>query len=1523
MDLRKTLGVLAVFLLVVGVTGVAQALTPVASTDVGVYVRIANPATGVQAKIGDTIRVNVTTYKEAFDTMYVALLIDTSATAGEAKTFSARAGLAKKLTSGASGKFMGLICLTSPTDSTAGSYIWRLKIGVAAGDTAISASGSLKGAAIFRKASGSGFRKLKNDQTGDQIDTGSDALSTTAVGDGVVVGIDGSRVVSTAVLDSVQSRQAGPFKKGDALPINLQIDLSQFLAAGASEARVAIIRNDLGVSSDSFLDSALAVKGAQYITVSKATLLSSGGTYNDTLVVGTDVTFTDNFRFTFVAVLADAAGNLSASTSSASTAEGFTSRVTYIGDSVSPTKKLYYLVDNKNAALVSGARLSSAKAQSKSIRLETTGAFGTVNYDSTLQPLKLTASEDIDSVYVKFGDSTNVASNGVAFSKNDTVAIVIPATFGLAAKAGTSKDLVVTVVDSVGNRTATTVTGVTLDAVAPTISDQFPTASNTPKDASGVPTITDATKDVKFKSNEKLREARVRYIAVGEATPEVKKQALTAGNAQLESVDADILVDVSQTLSDKKYTLDGIVFDLAGNVSTFGPDTLTFDADFANPEADSFTVDAALDTIIASQSNLVTIKAVDSDITGSPTAVTYAKDVTVSGTDASGAAITSLVYSGATGVVTDNGDGTATIDGDGWLVGATSITIQSDTAIPLFHIHVQETSASGDSTVVEISGLDDSLAVDAAEMAAYKVTAEEGGTVTTEVSEDFQLTVVPTDAYGNASTKTRVSNNGTNSLAVTDSTGLTDARIKDDLVLNEVFVVISTNNGAAHAPQGPQAVGSDGATFTVVAPNGTGDLWVGVKTHNASSDVSGSAGSSAATLQKYLDATGSVSVGFIPFGEEPTTGPAGAPDAPGSIIAQDYMGAEGEGDQGQMMLISFTSSATEGVTSYVIDRELMVTTGIVDGALVELDDEVAQWVAWAQVTAVAAAGDDDVNRVVVPVPGGGGSKWGVRAVKGGEASDRTGSVAGKRVFTKESVQQVVDLLGLKVDGVLSREELLKQFNAPKDYVKSILGDQKGIQFASLNPDVSAILGKQANVPSSIRTAGHSGNVSTRTATEEAVAPVDNIAPAAVTGAEGSRVVDGSDLNWTASVDDKVVGSVDYRGYSLPIAGVEKYQILRGTSEDDLAVIATVGKGQTTFEDRDLPDGASALVYRVDALDLDNTAIGQVFKVFGETRVEELADDGLPIYRMVLDGTPEVDFEDFVAFAQSYDAAPGDENFNPQADTNDDGAVDFGDFIRFAQRYGQVANVPAGKRVVAPSRPGVNTNTELSLNLTSDRVLVGQNINVTISAANAEALLGYGLVVSYDTDKFEFVDAQPADTDLLKSAGGETPLFRHWMESGEITIANAVVNSQAVSGDGELVTLTFKVLREFEENARFEIGQGIVFDSEQLSNPAVILGALSVESTPTEFALNQNFPNPFNPETTIKYQLAEGTNVSLRIYNIVGQVVATLVNESQSAGRYQVRWSGTDDRGATVSSGIYFYQLTAGQFQDVKRLMLLK
>jgi hypothetical protein len=418
------------------------------------------------------------------------------------------------------------------------------------------------------------------------------------------------------------------------------------------------------------------------------------------------------------------------------------------------------------------------------------------------------------------------------------------------------------------------------------------------------------------------------------------------------------------------------------------------------------------------------------------------------------------------------------------------------------------------------------------------------------------------------------------------------------------------------------------------------------------------------------------------------------------------------------------------------------------------------------------------------------------------------------------------------------------------------------------------------------------------------------------------------LTWVPSVDDKIVAYSSYRGFAIPIAGVEQYEVLRGTSADDLVKIGTAESGAMTFEDADLPAG-NILVYRVDALDTnpDNRAMSELVTVsIAEGRVKFADAAGNPVYIINLnDSQPRtVDFQDFVSFARAFGKNAGDPGFNIQADTNDDLKIDFQDFVNFARSFGKSAVSPATKPVIIETPPGVNSNVELSLSLTSDRVIAGQTISVDVSLANLEALQAFGFVLNYEADKFEFVEAMPAGNDLLKSTGGETPLFFKQTESGQVTIANAVIDGEPVSGQGSVVTLTFKVLREFEDKARFEVADGIVFDSEQFANDVVVLGALSVESTPTEFALLQNFPNPFNPETTIKYNLAEASDVNLRIFNIVGQVVRTLVAERQSAGRYQVRWSGTDDRGASVSSGIYFYELSAGgKFQDVKRLMLLK
>ncbi|MGH1362404.1 MAG: T9SS type A sorting domain-containing protein [Calditrichia bacterium] len=92
---------------------------------------------------------------------------------------------------------------------------------------------------------------------------------------------------------------------------------------------------------------------------------------------------------------------------------------------------------------------------------------------------------------------------------------------------------------------------------------------------------------------------------------------------------------------------------------------------------------------------------------------------------------------------------------------------------------------------------------------------------------------------------------------------------------------------------------------------------------------------------------------------------------------------------------------------------------------------------------------------------------------------------------------------------------------------------------------------------------------------------------------------------------------------------------------------------------------------------------------------------------------------------------------------------------------------------------------------------------------------------------------------------------------------------------------------------------------------------------TTFKLSQNYPNPFNPETTISYELKQTSRVTLNVYNLLGQKVAALVKQQQTAGRYTTRWNGKNAAGEQVASGLYLYRLSTELGAETRKMMLLK
>ena len=115
--------------------------------------------------------------------------------------------------------------------------------------------------------------------------------------------------------------------------------------------------------------------------------------------------------------------------------------------------------------------------------------------------------------------------------------------------------------------------------------------------------------------------------------------------------------------------------------------------------------------------------------------------------------------------------------------------------------------------------------------------------------------------------------------------------------------------------------------------------------------------------------------------------------------------------------------------------------------------------------------------------------------------------------------------------------------------------------------------------------------------------------------------------------------------------------------------------------------------------------------------------------------------------------------------------------------------------------------------------------------------------------------------------------------------------------------------------------GNVSEYSEIVEAAVL--AIDEEIIPDSYALYQNYPNPFNPVTTIRYDLPERALVSIRIFDIKGRMVRTLVKGTYDLGRRVVVWDATNQNGEDVSAGMYMYMIQAGKFSQVRKMLLLK
>lgn len=164
---------------------------------------------------------------------------------------------------------------------------------------------------------------------------------------------------------------------------------------------------------------------------------------------------------------------------------------------------------------------------------------------------------------------------------------------------------------------------------------------------------------------------------------------------------------------------------------------------------------------------------------------------------------------------------------------------------------------------------------------------------------------------------------------------------------------------------------------------------------------------------------------------------------------------------------------------------------------------------------------------------------------------------------------------------------------------------------------------------------------------------------------------------------------------------------------------------------------------------------------------------------------------------------------------------------------------------------------------------------------------------------------------FEAANGEM-LAMHTIEGGKLNVTLA-----GVAPMGETVAKAIVRLPATAE-ASLAVESEVAINEE-----AAYTATEEVSALPEDFVLHANYPNPFNPTTTIAYELPNAVDVKVQVFNALGQMVRTLVNSEQKAGKYNVQWDSRSDAGNVVASGVYIYRIQAGSFVATKKMLLVK
>jgi len=263
-----------------------------------------------------------------------------------------------------------------------------------------------------------------------------------------------------------------------------------------------------------------------------------------------------------------------------------------------------------------------------------------------------------------------------------------------------------------------------------------------------------------------------------------------------------------------------------------------------------------------------------------------------------------------------------------------------------------------------------------------------------------------------------------------------------------------------------------------------------------------------------------------------------------------------------------------------------------------------------------------------------------------------------------------------------------------------------------------------------------------------------------------------------------------------------------------------------------------------------------------------------------------------------------------ADINRDSTIDVGDLVG-------TINTILG-RPIGPAPAGGFPVPLASVELNYEQLKAGEKGEVKVFADLEVSVAGAQLEINYDPKQVKF------STPLLTERSGDLIVQYKDNENGKLIAVLYSLSGKSIEpGQGNILTLPLEANSNLgNEEIKIDLKDVVLADPK-----AVVIPVKGQSNLPTAFSLAQNYPNPFNPQTTIRYEisgnLTTAVQTTLKVYNVLGQLVRTLVDEPKSSGVYEVIWDGRDSQGEQVSSGVYFYRMTAGKFSESKKMVLMK